>query len=87
MAQLVYQIEEYVKYGFKIVGIVGIDRSPSCGINTTSINNQEVDGKGVFIETLQKKLEKKAIKINMTGIKSAEIDEAQKRIQELLNKQ
>jgi len=82
--QLVFQIEEYLRYGFEIKGIVGINRSPSCGVNTTSINNQEVDGKGIFIEALEKELLKKNLNIKMIGIKASKIDEAISMLKELL---
>lgn len=36
LEQIVFQILEYKQNGFTILGIVGIDRSPSCGVNTTS---------------------------------------------------
>ena len=35
-AQVVRQIREYRKHGFTVLGIVGVDRSPCCGVNTTS---------------------------------------------------
>jgi len=84
--QIVFQAEEYIKNGFTILGIIGINRSPSCGVNTTSKNNQEVEGQGVFLEALGKELEKKNIKINMVGIKTSEMDKAIESVQELLNK-
>ena len=34
--QVVWQIREYQKHGFAVLGIVGMDRSPCCGVNTTS---------------------------------------------------
>jgi len=84
--QIVFQIEEYRRNGFAVLGIIGINRSPSCGVNTTSRNNQEVEGQGVFFEALGKALEKKNISIDMLGIKAAETDKALKSIQELIIK-
>jgi predicted secreted protein len=74
--QIVYQIEQYRRYGFVVCGIVGIDRSPSCGVNTTSIRNREVRGEGVFIEALHKELKKRHIHIEMVGIKALDVKEA-----------
>lgn len=67
--QLVFQIEEYQKHEFEIIGLVGINRSPSCGVNTTSKNNVEVEGQGIFISILQELLKKRNIKLKMIGIK------------------
>lgn len=84
--QIVFQVEEYVKNGFSVAGVIGINRSPSCGVNTTSKNNKEVNGEGVFIERLRNKLKEKGININMIGIKALETEEALISIKNLLNK-
>lgn len=83
--QIVFQIEEYIKNGFTIMGIIGINRSPSCGVNTTSKNDQEVAGEGVFIEILRKTLEEKNINIDMVGVKALETEKALIDIQRLIN--
>ena len=82
--QVVFQIEEYIKNDFSVKGVIGINRSPSCGVNTTSKNNKEVNGEGVFIESLRKKLKEKDINIDMIGIKALETEEALISIRNLL---
>ena len=82
---LVFQILEYRKYGFHIMGIVGINRSPTCGVETTSKNNREVEGEGVFIEALRKELHKNKLKIEIVGIKPSEPKKALKTIQALMD--
>ena len=69
---LVFQISEYLRYGFDIKGIVGINRSPSCGVETTSKKNQEVAGSGVFMEALGRELAKNNLHFKMVGVKDAE---------------
>ena len=81
---IVHQILEYQKYGFEIKGIVGINRSPSCGVDTTSKNNKEVSGRGIFMEMLSDELNKNNININIVGIKAFEIEEAAFSIKKLL---
>jgi predicted secreted protein len=82
--QLVIQISEYRNYGFNIRGIVGVNRSPTCGVDTTSKNNQEVMGEGVFIEVLRKELEKHNIHVEMVGIKAFEPEKAVKTVKPLI---
>lgn len=82
--QLVFQISEYRNHGFAIRGIVGVNRSPSCGVDTTSKNNQEVVGEGVFIEALRKELEKHNIHVEMVGIKAFEPEKAVKTVKPLI---
>ncbi len=36
---VVQQILEYKKHNFEIVGIIGANRSPTCGVDTTSNDN------------------------------------------------
>ena len=64
------QIEDYLALGFEIVGVLGMNPSPSCGIDTakgkgtmlgTSRDTSEIAEPGVFIEELQKLLEEKGI--------------------------
>ena len=81
---LLFQISEYKQYGFDIRGIVGVNRSPSCGVDTTSMNNQEVKGQGVFIEALQAGLNKNKIDVNIAGIKAFEPEKALQTMQNLI---
>ena len=59
---IVFQILEYRKYDFEIKGVVGINRSPSCGVETTSADNREVEGEGVFISALRNELNRCVIR-------------------------
>lgn len=67
-----YQILEYHKYNFEIIGIIGANRSPNCGVETTSKDNKEVGGKGIFMEELSKKIKNKNLNIPMIGIKGSD---------------
>jgi len=84
--QVVFQVEEYLRNGFVVLGIIGMNRSPSCGVNTTSKNNREVEGQGVFFGILRKALEEKNIRMDMIGIKATETEKALKAIKELIDK-
>ncbi|MFW6040516.1 MAG: CD3072 family TudS-related putative desulfidase [Thermoplasmatota archaeon] len=86
-AQVIFQIEEYIKHDFSIVGIIGLDRSPSCGVNTTSMNNEEVEGKGIFMQTLMDELSGKGIDIEFVGVKTSQIDKSLAKVEKLLNKE
>lgn len=84
--EIVFQIEEYSKHGFEIFGIVGVNRSPSCGIETTTKESAEQNGRGVFMEILESELEKRGIKIRMTGTKTSMKEESVQRIKEFITK-
>ncbi|VBB07134.1 Hypothetical protein LUCI_2378 [Lucifera butyrica] len=73
---VVYQVEEYRKHGFQIIGLLGINGSPTCGVDTTWSDDREYVGQGVFIELLEKAFRDKGIFINMIGIKARDPKQA-----------
>jgi len=70
--QVVHAVEEYRKHGFAVLGILGSNRSPSCGVETTSRDGREIPGQGVFLEALQKALVQRGGPLPMLGIKAAD---------------
>ena len=82
--QVISQIEEYKKFDFSVLGVIGVNRSPSCGVETTSMDNNEISGKGLFIDTLKDRLDEKDIHVEMVGIKTSEIDKSLEKVRGLL---
>jgi predicted secreted protein len=82
---IVYQMSEYLENGFDIKGVIGINRSPSCGVETTSKDNKEIQGEGVFVQELKSEIKKKSLEIDVIGIKVFEPNEAIIKIKQLLN--
>lgn len=80
-----FQVNEYLKNGFTIHGVIGVNRSPSCGISTTSVNNEEVNGEGVFIQHLLAKFKQEGINLSMVGVKTTMPDKAIEAVESLLN--
>ena len=72
VGNVLHQIREYKKHGFEILGIVGANRSPNCGVDTTSADNVEVVGRGVFMDALYSKLSAEGICIPMIGLKGSD---------------
>lgn len=63
------QIQEYRRHGFAIVGIVGVNRSSSCGVDTTSDHDRELPGQGVFLARLTAALDAAGLSIPVVGVK------------------
>jgi predicted secreted protein len=82
--RVAWELEEYRKHGFKCLGVVGINRSPSCGVETTSMGGREVPGRGVFMLALEDELKRRGLVLEMAGIKASEAGEASKKINSLL---
>ena len=73
--KIVDQIQEYAKSGIKTKLVIGVDGSPSCGVNITSKGNprskskhKKVKGSGILMEELRFELEQKRISIPFYGI-------------------
>jgi predicted secreted protein len=73
---LIFQVEEYQQNGFALSGVIGINGSPTCGIETTWANNREEQGPGVFIKMLNEESRKRDISLPMQGIKAYEPQQA-----------
>lgn len=71
------QVQEYHKHGFQVLGIVGANRSPNCGVETTSDFDREVEGQGAFMDAIAQRLEAAGISVPMLGLKGSD-DAAQK---------
>lgn len=67
---VIQQIMEYHRYQFEIIGIIGANRSPNCGVNTTSDNDMEINGMGLFMDKICIELKKENIIVPMIGIKA-----------------
>ena len=89
-AEIVDQIREYSKAGIKTKIIIGVDGSPSCGVNKTSKANprkkmtesQSVKGFGILMEELCLESRKRKVSIPFYGIRyerlSEDLDEMKK---------
>ncbi|MBC7328281.1 DUF523 domain-containing protein [bacterium] len=66
-------LEEFAKAGYEILKIVGVEGSPSCGVNYTHIKIDEeemlVRGEGILVEELKRALLDKGICARYYGIK------------------
>jgi predicted secreted protein len=81
---VVQQLDEYRKHGFEIVGLVGINGSPSCGVETTWSESEEVAGPGVFIKVLQETCA--GTPLPMVGIKASSPIHATEQIRRLVSR-
>ena len=80
---LVYQVEEYRQNGFAVVGVLGVNGSPTCGVETGWFDNREVQDSGIFILALSEECLRKDITLSMRGIKANEPQEAIVAVMEL----
>jgi predicted secreted protein len=78
------EVAEYRRHGFDVLGLIGIDRSPSCGVETTSRNGREEAGRGVFVTVLEETLRAMGITMEMTGVRTGNVAGSLEHVRELI---
>ncbi|MEA4909824.1 MAG: hypothetical protein GYA17_10990 [Chloroflexi bacterium] len=68
-AGLGYQVEQYRRNGFEVLGVLGVNGSPTCGVETNWEADEEKAQPGVFIRTLQAELAGRGMALPMRGVK------------------
>ena len=66
------QVREYARHGFEVAGILGINGSPTCGVETNWWEGEEAAGPGVFIGHLAACLGAGGITLPARGIKAGD---------------
>jgi len=82
----IFTIREYLFQGFEIVGILGKQGSPSCGVTRTWLDNLQQDGQGVWIRELKKRLVMEKLDIPVHGVADYEQDYSISWLEERLKK-
>ena len=70
--QVMLQAEEYHRHGFHIVALIGVNRSPCCGVETTSLQDRELPGQGLFVEALAGRLRAAGLEVPLLGVKASD---------------
>lgn len=78
-------IENYLKKDYKVIGILGVEFSNTCGVHQVRNGSRRTPGKGVFIEELENEMQKKNFQIPVIGINLTNIYSSINKVQSLLN--
>jgi predicted secreted protein len=65
--------------------VIGVNRSPSCGIETTTRNGEEQAGQGVFMEVFSETLSTNGISLRMVGTKTSEKERSLEKIRQFID--
>ena len=68
--ELAYQVEEYLRNGFEVIGILGINGSPTCGVEAGWRDGKECPGPGAFIRQVEDRLLSRGISIPARGVRA-----------------
>lgn len=80
-SSVVDQLEDYQESGYKIMAVLGMNGSPSCGVDRTPRNptwggmipeklpkQEQVPEKGVYMETLEAEMKRQKLDIPIIGV-------------------
>lgn len=82
---LIYQIKQYQLNGFTVIGMLGINGSPTCGVESTWADGKETAGSGIFIKIFKEESADQGVNIPIRGIKAQEPQIAIEILKGLLN--
>ena len=77
-------IENYLRKNYSVLGILGVELSSTCGVHQVQNGRRNVPGKGIFIEELEKGMQRKNFQVPILGINLNNIFSSLERIQSLL---
>ena len=77
--QVVFQMKEYRFQGFTMIGVIGNDGSPTCGVDITAWpdpDNRFAPGEGIFIQELKAGMKAAGLELPFKGIDDEKAGEA-----------
>ncbi len=83
--QILSQIEAYLKKNYQVLGILGVEFSPTYGVHQIENGARNVPGKGIFIEELEEEMKKKRFQVPIVGMNLNNIYTSAEKLQSLIN--
>jgi predicted secreted protein len=83
-SRLIKQIENYIKKDYKVIGILGVEFSSTCGVHQVEDGRRNVPGKGIMIEELEEEMEKKNFQVPIVGVNLNNVFKSIERVRSLL---
>jgi hypothetical protein len=65
--EVVSQMKQYLHYGFRVLGVLGINCSPSCGVDCYAYNGAQ-PGQGAFIRVLSEVMSREGLSLPLIGV-------------------
>lgn len=83
-SSILEKVELYLKSNYKVIGILGVEFSQTCGVHQVRNGSRNTPGKGVFMEELETEMQKKNFQIPVIGINLNNIYSSIDKIQTML---
>ena len=78
------QAQGYLKSGYSVLGILGVEFSPTCAVYQITNGSKRTPGKGIFIEELEAEMRKKRFQVPIIGVNLSNIFTSLEKLQSLL---
>jgi len=79
------QIENYLAKSYSVVGILGVELSPTCAVHQLQNGTRISPGKGVLMEELEMEMRKKRFQVPIVGVNLNNIFSSVEKVQSLIN--
>jgi len=84
-SKIIEMVEKYLKENYRVVGILGVELSNTCGVHRIENGRKSIPGKGILIEELEIKMQKKNFQVPIIGINLNNIYSSIEKVQSLIN--
>ncbi|MFH1473958.1 MAG: hypothetical protein ABIE55_03625 [Candidatus Aenigmatarchaeota archaeon] len=84
-SKVMKKIELYLRNDYKVLGILGVEFSQTCGVHRIQNGKRNVPGKGIFMEELEMEMQKKNFQVPVVGVNMNNIFSSIEKIQSLLS--
>ncbi|MEM7820460.1 MAG: hypothetical protein QW751_00015 [Candidatus Aenigmatarchaeota archaeon] len=81
---LLQQIQTYLSKDYNVLGILGVETSPTCAVHQLINGNRNVPGKGIFIEELENEMRAKNFQVPIIGVNLNNLFSTMEKLQSLL---
>lgn len=81
---ILMQIEKYLRADYSVLGILGVEFSPTCAVHQLENGTRCTPGKGIFIEELEDEMRKKNFQVPIIGANLNNLFATLEKIQALL---
>lgn len=82
-------VKQYVTEDYRVVGILGVDYSPTCGVDTLPRRRQGSEPSGLFMREIQTELAKNGLRLKLVGARirtESQAVETQRALEKMLNR-
>ena len=82
--QILGKIDMYKEKNYSVLGILGVEFSPTCGVHQIENGNKNVPGKGILIEELEEEMHKKNFQIPVVGMNLNNMFSSMEKLKDLI---